>query len=194
MMKKERTFTLIVMGLVALFLTAGLVVAKSQNTYFARQLRIWAQRGTDYIQEYPADRYHIRDRHVIVRVFDCTDPDDVCDWIEGYMHRSENANLNMPARQGGTGVLFGTFELFPNELCTDWEEFGAYDVCIEGNGSWVGTYTRKLTEDAVIFSLDGHGTGVLEGLRIKRDDFMERDNPPAPFTGYILDPGGKFGL
>jgi hypothetical protein len=90
-------------------------------------------------------------------------------------------------------VFFGTFELFPDALCTTTAMFGDYDVCTEGDGSWVGTYTRKLTEDLVIFSLVGYSTGVLEGLKIKRNDVNERGNPPAPFTGYILDPHGDFG-
>jgi hypothetical protein len=196
-MKKQRILTLIIVGMVTLLLSAGPVLAKSEKVYFdCTDSRIWAESGTDFIQENPVDRYHIRGRHVIVRVnCECTDPepDDVCRWIKGDRHLSESANLNMPAKQGGTGVLFGTFEFFPDELCTAKETFGTYEVCTEGDGSWVGTYTRKLTEDLVIFSLVGHGTGVLEVLKIKRNDVNERGNPPTPFTGYILDPHGDFG-
>jgi len=78
------------------------------------------------------------------------------------------------------------------QLCTDTDFYGGTEACVEGDGSWVGMYTRKLEEDTVIFSLNGHGTGVLEGLHIKRNDVNERGNPPAPFTGYILNPGSKW--
>ena len=194
-MKKQRIFTLIAMGLVALLLTAGLVAAKAVRTEFSGVRYLVPdvnpiEPGTQWNSDEVA---HMRDRLTAWRV-ETNDPR-----VFGTKYFVVNFNLQLPEKTGlclAKGPMWGTFTLVPDLYCTEWDE----DICVDWTGAWEGTYTGYWDGEGYAYqNYVGHGTGELEGLQIRAfTEVRDPDCPPPPppqktwdFTGHILDPHGE---
>ena len=128
-------------------------------------------------------RYHIRGQQALWSVYGGNE------LLDGDMILVLNANMDGPPKfDDNTGVAFGSFELIPDGY---------------PDGSWVGTYNShyeydEYEERSVVESrFVGHGTGELEGLKMKSYDLFiytgVRCGPKSrPFTVEIHDPKGEF--
>jgi hypothetical protein len=194
MMKKQRIFTLIIVGMVTLLLTAGPVLAQAVRTKFeGTRIRTigMIEPGTSWDSD---GVRHMRDR---MGVWGIETNDD--DRVSGQKYFVINFNSQLPDKTGRCfimGPMWGTFILVPDIYCTGRDD---KDLCIEWTGSWEGTYTGNWDGYGYAYQdYVGHGTGELEGLQIRA--FTEvlypscETSPPNniwSFEGYILDPHGE---
>lgn len=194
MMKKQRVFTLIVIVLITVLLSAGPVLAQAVKTEF-EGTRLNTIGNIDPGTSWDSDGVgHTRDR-LSVWGIDTNDPR-----VTGQKYFVINYNFQLPEKTGrcvASGPMWGTFTLVPDIYCTDWDS----DLCVEWTGSWEGTYTGKWDGYGYAYQdYVGHGTGELEGLKIRVfSDVLDPACPPPPppfktwsFDGSILNPGGKF--
>jgi len=199
MMKKERTFALIVMGLVALFLAGGVVVADVENnplvtTFEGNRCNCERIPGTT---TYPDGRTKIKGQTALYSV----------DVGPGLVTGNWWNDMMVNWDSGRSGTLHGKFEILPDSMCdgemvTDPDNPKCGDYCAgEYLGYWEGTWVQLnkfLSSDqtSLIAFIRGQGKGVglLEGLKIKFDT----DNPypgggsgcgdvGTIFTGYVIE-------
>ena len=172
-MKKQSIIILIVVALVALLFSAGPVAGEAVKIEFSGEMCRAGMVDPGKTWTSPGGIKHIRDMQTSWNVFSEA-------LVDGNMRRVMNVNCHVPSR---IGPFWGTFSL----VLTD------YPL-----SSWEGTYTGYRYEDGLMYSRwVGHGTGDLEGLKIK----FYVTKPPGvnpgcpkwiPLTGYILSPHGEF--
>lgn len=68
-----------------------------------------------------------------------------------------------------------------------------WHIEVEGQGSWEGTGTGKLSgaDDSLSVSAVGHGRGDFEGLELRFTVTGPLDAQDRPMSGYILNPHGE---
>jgi hypothetical protein len=186
-MMKQRIFTLIAVGLAALLLTAGLVLAKTKTPFSGDRNDIvmvdfgdvWSTGNGDKIID------HGRDRIVTFQLD--TDDDRVTGTDRLVVNFNQELTLPWPS-----GPIWGTFKIFPDNLCTNPDE----ESC---DGFWEGTMTGDSYANGYWYNnYVGHGTGVLAGLKLEAFIYVECLGPDGPFPparrwlveGYILDDDG----
>ena len=71
-----------------------------------------------------------------------------------------------------------------------WGTFHTDVASVHGVGAWDGTWTGKMVDGVPIFKVVGHGSGDLQGLKLKAS--YEGDSPTTiAIRGRILDPHGS---
>jgi len=204
-MKTRRISKMFIVALVVVFFTGGIVVAKSIKVTLEDEVMcrepalvkaiIACPGGTPIIEDGVITgcldgRYHVRDGQNLWLLSGDND------LLDGSMILHFNVNMDgPPPLKDRNGLVFGAFELVPDYYCETGDA-----PCPEYTGSWVGTYNSHYKDGWVESSFVGHGTGELEGLKMKSYDMFELMPPPSrckaggfrPFTVEIHDPKGEF--
>jgi hypothetical protein len=185
MMKKQRIFTLIAMGLAAYLLSAGLVLAKTEKIYFSGT----RCRTSATLEEQEVDG---RLKRIGGETFWTVDTGNELVDGEAHMYDTKsNREILQTLQQPpwyvlGTGYISGRVMITPDEV----------------DGYWEGNFTLVWTGGGDVFSqLVAKGKGDLEGLTLVSDIENGSVSPNGilcgfggwlEFYGYILNPGGKW--
>jgi hypothetical protein len=140
-------------------------------------------------------KYHVRGQQNLWVISEGDDNSNGDEFVVGQLILDFNGNCDGPPPLGNKHCpSWGTFELIPSAYCN---EFGQRSICTDISGSWVGSFTACFHEGYSEMSLEGEGTGDLDGLKIKAYDFIPAVAPSIcgrgsrPLTGYIYPDDDK---
>ena len=195
MMKKQRIFILIAVGLVALLLSAGLVVAKSgkktKKIIEAEGCRVTPALfngvttcpGGEPAGPFCSEnaRWHVRDRQILWKISGGNE------LVDGTAVMDLNVNCDGSPPGGpttGDCRMWGSFALYPAAYCNEWgdqwgEPGAEADVCIDVRGSWVGSFESIYHDGVQEARTEARGTGDLKGLILERYDVIPLGPPGA---------------
>jgi hypothetical protein len=172
-MQKRRKLLSVALVLLASLLVITPVAARAIATTFTG-LEVTCSEAPAEREWVGGDVLHIRNEIVTTRIL-TTD-----DRVTGTNTIVLNFNLNL---KNGTGGLYGTFHLQPDDV----------------NGTWEGRFSGQFTNFVTSVHATGHGTGELVGLQemvTLHGTELPGSNPCAAgapsaatlVTGRILDP------
>ena len=206
-MKKQRIFTLIVVALITLLLSAGSVVAKSgKNKIKSDGCRVTPPLfggdttcpGGELDPPFCSEnaRWHARGMQMLWNIYG---GDEL---VDGTAFFDLNVNCDGPPPAGpiaGHCRMWGSFALYPAAYCSEWgdqwgEPGAEADVCVDVRGSWVGTFESIYHNGVMERRIDAHGTGDLKGFKLKSYDVIDLGPPgnacvaggSIPFTWRIV--------